>query len=290
VTVLDAEAKQLADRYLRSPTTMNFLNRAFHGLFEALEHGLVAEDLARRNGLLQRMDPRAKVVCMLLLILAAVSVHRLAVLAALLAFAALLGALSRVSVSTMVARIWIVVFLFSGILALPAIFITPGQSVAQVPLLGWTATSQGLTTAAFLVGRAEASATFSLLLILCTPWARVLKSLRVLGAPSLLVILLATTYRYIFVLLRTALDMFEARRSRMVGVLSGPERRRLIAGTMGVLAGKSLELSGEVHLAMRSRCFQGQAHVLDDFRMRASDWIAAAALTVAASAAAWIGR
>jgi cobalt ECF transporter T component CbiQ len=266
------------------------LNRAFHGFFEALEHGLAAEELARRNGLLQRLDPRAKVVCILLLILAAVSVHRLAVLAALLALAALLGALSRVSVGTMVTRAWSVVFLFSGILALPSIFLTPGQSIAHIPLLGWTATSQGITTAAFLVGRAETSATFSLLLILCTPWAKVLKSLRVLGAPSLLVVLLATTYRYIFVLLRTTLDIFEARKSRMVGVLTGPERRRMIVATMGVLAGKSLQLSGEVHLAMRSRCFQGQAYVLDDFRMQASDWIAAVLLTGAAAAAAWVGR
>jgi energy-coupling factor transporter transmembrane protein EcfT len=225
-----------------------------------------------------------------LLILAAVSVHKIAVLAALLALAALLGALSRVSLRTMATRIWSVVFLFSGILALPSIFLTPGRSIAHVPVLGWTATSQGLTTAAFLVGRAEASATFSLLLILCTPWGQVLKSLRVLGAPSLLVVLLATTYRYIFVLLRTTLDMFEARRSRLVGILSGPERRGLITSTMGVLAGKSLELSGEVHLAMRARCFQGQAYVLDDFQMRASDWMAAIILATVAAAAAWMGR
>jgi cobalt ECF transporter T component CbiQ len=269
---------------------MNFLNRAFHGLFEALEHGLAAEELARRNGLLQSLDPRAKVVCILFLILAAVSVHKIAVLAVLLAFAALLGALSRVSVRLMATRIWSVVFLFSGLLAVPSIFLTPGKSLGAVPLLGWNVTSQGLTTAAFLVGRAEASATFSLLLILCTPWAQVLKSLRVLGAPSILVVLLATTYRYIFVLLRTTLDIFEARKSRMVGILSGPERRRMITSTMGVLAGKSLQLSGEVHLAMRSRCFQGQAYVLDDFQMRASDWIAAALFTCVAAAAVWMGR
>jgi cobalt/nickel transport system permease protein len=269
---------------------MNSLNRAFHGLFEALEHGLTAEDLARRSGFLQRLDPRAKVVCMLLLILAAISVHSIVVLAALLAFGALLGVLSRISVGMMVTRIWSVVFPFSGILALPSIFLTPGRSLAQIPVLGWTATSQGLITAAFLVGRAEASATFSLLLILCTPWAQVLKSMRVLGAPSLLVVLLATTYRYIFVLLRTTLGVLEARNSRMVGILTGPERRSLVTSTLGVLAGRSLQLSSEVHLAMRSRCFQGQAHVLDDFQMRSSDWIAAVLLTGAAAAGAWMGR
>jgi cobalt/nickel transport system permease protein len=212
------------------------------------------------------------------------------VLAALLVLAALVGALSRVPFRVMATRIWSVVFLFSGILALPSIFLTPGQPLFHVPLLGWTGTHQGLTTAAFLVGRAEASATFSLLLILCTPWAHVLKSLRVLGAPALLVVLLATTYRYIFVLLRATLDMLEARKSRMVGILSGAERRNLVVSTMGVLAGKSMQLSGEVHLAMRSRCFQGQAYVLDEFQMRAFDWIATVVLTGVAGAAAWVGR
>ena len=77
--------------------------------------------------------------------------------------------------------------------------------------------------------RAETAATLSVLIVLCTPWNNVLKALRVLRLPTVLVVILGMTYRYIFLLLRTAHDMFESRRSRMVGQLDG--RRAAADGT-----------------------------------------------------------
>jgi energy-coupling factor transporter ATP-binding protein EcfA2 len=47
----------------------------------------------------------------------------------------------------------------------------------------------------------------------------VLKALRVLRVPVVFVVILAMTYRYVFVLLWTVHDMFEARQSRLVGRL-----------------------------------------------------------------------
>jgi energy-coupling factor transporter transmembrane protein EcfT len=87
-----------------------------------------------------------------------------------------------------------------------------------------------------------------------------------------MVAILGMTYRYIFVILQTALDMFESRKSRTVGVLAASERRRLAASTAGVLLSKSLLLAGDVHLAMRSRGFQGEVYLLQDFRAVAADW------------------
>ena len=68
-----------------------------------------------------------------------------------------------------------------------------------------------------LVARVETAATLSVLLILCTPWSHVLKALRVLRVPVVFVVILGMTYRYILLLLQSAHDMFESRRSRMVG-------------------------------------------------------------------------
>jgi energy-coupling factor transporter transmembrane protein EcfT len=100
--------------------------------------------------------------------------------------------------------------------------------------------------------------------------------------------ILGMTYRYVFVILETALDMFESRKSRTVGVLEPAERRRLTAATAGVLLGKSLQLSGEVHLAMQSRGFRGEVHLMHDFRTRPSDWCWLAGFAgLAFGAAAW---
>ena len=64
-------------------------------------------------------------------------------------------------------------------------------------------------------GVALALATLAFLLILTTPWPYVLKAMRTLGVPVVVVAMLGMTHRYIFVLLQTATQMFEARRSRL---------------------------------------------------------------------------
>ena len=71
-------------------------------------------------------------------------------------------------------------------------------------------------------GRAgQAAASCALLLVLCTPWTHVLKALRLFGMPPVLIVILGMTHRYIFVLLRTAVAMIEARRARTVGRMTG---------------------------------------------------------------------
>jgi energy-coupling factor transporter transmembrane protein EcfT len=105
-----------------------------------------------------------------------------------------------------------------------------------------------------------------------------------------LVAILGMTYRYVFEILRTALDMFESRRSRTVGSLTAAESRRLAASAVGVLLSKSVHLSNDVHLAMQSRGFRGEVHVLPDFRARAADWCWLAGFVLLAAAALWWGR
>jgi energy-coupling factor transporter transmembrane protein EcfT len=98
------------------------------------------------------------------------------------------------------------------------------------------------------------------------------------------------TYRYVFVILESALDMFESRKSRTVGVLEPAESRRLSAATAGVLLSKSLQLSSEVHLAMQSRGFRGEVHIMQEFRTQASDWLWLTFFVSIAVAAGWWGR
>ena len=57
-----------------------------------------------------------------------------------------------------------------------------------------------------------------------------------------------------------------------------------------MLLAKSLQLSGEVFLAMQARGYRGEVFVLDDFSMRRADWLALASFAAAASAAVWAGR
>jgi cobalt/nickel transport system permease protein len=209
-------------------------------------------------------------------------------IASVLAVALLLALLSRVTFNKLSKRVWMPVLLFTGAIAMPAIVLTPGQPVAT--LAGVSVTVQGLRTAAFLVFRAETCATLAALLVFTTPWNWVLKALRIFRCPIVLVAVLGMTYRYIFVMLQTAFDMFESRKSRSVGVLEPQENRRLAAAAVGVLLSKSFQLSGDIHLAMQSRGFRGEVHVMQDFRAKTKDWLWLTGFTALIVIELWWGR
>lgn len=266
------------------------VERSLASLVDALEHAFYAEELAKEDGLLQKLDPRVKIVAVLPLIVIAALARRLWVIAALFAIAVVLALLSKVPLATLAKRVWLGVLTFTGLISLPALFLTPGQAIYRLPLLGWTVTAQGLRAAVYLITRAETAATFSVLLVLCTPWSSVLKALRVLRLPIVLVVILGMTYRYIFLLLRNAQDMFTSRKSRIVGRLDGPEQRRAAAASTGVLISKTIQLSGDVYLAMRSRGFQGEVYVLDEFQTHWFDWAVLALFISVALLAFWFGR
>jgi cobalt ECF transporter T component CbiQ len=260
------------------------------GLYRAMQRTVEAEASARRRGLLQSLDPRVKLAGLAALILASVLSARLDVIAAVLALAILLALLSLIPLRLIAARVWIVVLLFTGAIALPALFLTPGPVLYRMPILGWAVTATGATSAAFLVLRAETASTLALLLVLTTPWMHVLKALRIFRVPLVFVVMLGMTSRYILLLVETAHEMFESRQSRTVGELTSSDRRRMAVASAGVLLGRSLQLSGDVYLAMQARGFRGEVYLLDDFRMTPTDWLALTAFAALSSVAIWAGR
>lgn len=265
--------------------------RLLSGLEGVLAHADDAQQLAERRGLLQRLDPRVKLVGLGLLVITGVAVHSLVALAALLLSAVALAGLSNISPRRLLGQVWIGVLLFTGLVALPALFLVPGAPLLRLPGGTLVITWQGLRSAAFLLGRAESSATLTLLIVLTTAWPDVLKALRCLWVPKMVVMILGMTHRYIFVLLNGAIALFEARNSRLIGPLPPRERRRLAVNAAGALLERSLYLSQEVHLAMLSRGYRGDVRLMHDLRCRALDWLALAGfvlLSLAAFGCHWL--
>jgi cobalt/nickel transport system permease protein len=265
-----------------------YIERTIASLIAASERAAIAEQVAFSEGALQRVDPRVKVAGLFALIIVVAASRRLGVIAVLFLVAAVLAAASHVRMRRLAGWVWLPVLLFTGAIALPATFLTPGRAVVFWGLSAIT--EQGLRAAAFLIGRAETASTLSALLVLTTPWPWVLKALRIFRCPMIVVAILGMTYRYIFVILQTALEVFEARQSRTVGVLPPSERRRLASSAAGVLLSKSVHMSGEVHQAMRSRGFRGEIHLLEDFHARTADWCWLAGFGLVVAAAFWYGR
>lgn len=268
----------------------NFVEKTIDALLVSMQDAFVAEELARSPGFLQGIDPRAKLLGLLCLVAASIVVHRVTVLFALLAAGVLIAALSRISPLLLFKRVWVPVLAFTGLLAAPALFTVPGEPIAHVPALGWTVSFSGLMSALTLFARAETASTFSLLLVLCTPWNQLLRALRFCKVPITAVVILQMTHRYLFLLVETAGQMLEARRARLVGYLDPGEQRHLIAASAGVLLDKTLHLGRDVHSAMQARGFRGDVFLLDDPQLCRRDRAFLAGFVSVAGLLCWLGR
>ena len=268
----------------------SFIGKTILGFTRALSEALVSEKVARRSGFLQSLDPRVRLVGVLALVIAVVACRKLQGVAALFLVATFISLLSSLDLLSLAKRVWIAVLIFTGLIALPAVFITPGAVLWTSPALGISISAPGVYSAAMLVLRVETAATLTATLVLCTPWIQILKALRSLSLPAEVVTMLTMTHRYLFLLMETAKQMFESRQSRAVGALSGPDRRRMLGQTAGVLFSKSMELSQDVYLSMVSRGFHGDVYLLHEFRFASRDYAALLLFLATGFVAVWMGR
>jgi cobalt ECF transporter T component CbiQ len=274
----------------RSPKIRrNVFKRTLRGISETLERSIFAEEISSRPGLLQSLDARMKLIAILALLIGVSLSHSLIIIAVVYLLAILLAVLSAIPADFFIKRVWLVLPFFTGLVVLPALFITPGPPLIRIPL-GLTITRTGLITVLFLLLRVSTSVSLALLLILTTPWNAVLSALSVMRIPDVFILILGMTYRYIYLLLHIANDMFLSRQSRVVGRMSGAEERRVIAATTASLLSKSLNMSSQVYLAMQSRGFRGTVVMMKPFKMQPRDWALGGVLLSVALIVIIIGR
>lgn len=258
---------------------VSFVERTIDGGAALLRQVMFGEQVAAQRGLLQQVDPRAKLVGLFVMLLAAALLRNIAALAVVYLLTLVAAALSGLPLASYVKRVWLFVPLFTLVVVLPATLsiVTPGDVV--VPLWTWHGqpqgfTAQGLATAALLVSRVAVSISLAVLLTLTTPWVRLLAALRALGVPRMFVLVIGMAYRYVFLLLGSVTEMYEARRARSVGAQRHDRSARsFLSATAGTLFGRSRLLSEQVHDAMVARGYRGDARPLQVLRFTASDLV-----------------
>lgn len=269
-------------------SSRGFVEKTIESIAQVLREEIFAGQIARNPGLLQSIDPRVKVLTTLLLIVAASFIHHPLILLFLNLWILWLAKISRIPAKIFIKRVWLVVPLFTGIIALPSIFniVSPGdplltlfKSNHQIHIGLWTLpdtltiTRQGMYGALVLILRVGASVSLAFILTLTTRWNVLLKALNMIFVPQIFISVLEMTYRYIYLLLQTAGEIFVARLSRTVGRASTKEQRRFIGGAMGTLWGKAYNVSEEVHAAMVSRGYTGRPKTLVTFKTKVIDWL-----------------
>jgi cobalt/nickel transport system permease protein len=267
----------------------SFVGKTIEGIFDFLQEAFVTETFAKRNGLMQSLDPRAKLISVLALIFATSLTGNLGLLIFVYVLTLLFAYLSKIELGFFIKRVWLFIPIFAGIIAIPMIFniFLPGDPLVQIAHLGpgiflgpfplpesIYITRQGLNAAIIFVARVATCVSSVVLLFITTPQQVLFKSLRSVGVPKIYVLTLEMAYRYIFLLMDLVREMYVAKKARTIKARGMFEEQKWVGGRMGYTLIRSLDTSEKVHMAMRSRGFNGDVKIMQEFKMHNRDYIA----------------
>lgn len=257
--------------------TGNFIEKSILGAISFLKESIFSEEYATYNGLLQSIDPRIKLLSILLLLLAVLFAKSLYLLAVIYAFALMLTVCSSIRLGFFLKRTWLFIPLFSLFIAVPALFdlFTPGETVFRLRILSlsFNITRQGILSASFFFMRVLTSVSLCVLLVLTTRNSVLLKVLRIFKVPQVFVMTLGMCYRYIYLFIIIIQDTYLAIKSR-VGVISSVRKGQgIVAWNIASLWQRSYQMNEDVYKAMLSRGYHGEPVILNEFKTKPKDWL-----------------
>ncbi|MGE3961889.1 MAG: cobalt ECF transporter T component CbiQ [Dehalococcoidia bacterium] len=244
----------------------------------------VVERYAERDSALHRADARAKVPAAVAYIFAVTSTREGDWLTlVLLALPVVLGAfVSKLGPWFVLRRTFLALpFVLA---AVPLIFTRDGETIATLPVLGWTASREGAEAVATILARSWIAVGVAALLVSTTSIVEILRALRWFRVPALLVATVFFAYRYFYVIGDEAQRMLRARDARSASIPGYRAGRSIrwrasIAGHMvGSLFVRSLERSERVYAAMQARGYRGEHRFLESPAFPAAHGVAGALL------------
>jgi len=221
------------------------------------------------GSVVHQLDARVKLVLTVMFIFCA-SLLPVASWLALAALTALVWA------AIMAADVGLTMILRRALVALPfvlvvvtIIFSVPGRPVFRIPLgfITLTATDAGLLRFLTIIWKSWISVQAALLLTATTHFIDVLRALRALRLPQIMVAILSFMYRYLFILVDEAQRLLRARACRSaapVGKGGGSViwRATVTGRLVGTLFLRAYERSERVYVAMLSRGYAGELRSL----------------------------
>ncbi|WP_292425501.1 cobalt ECF transporter T component CbiQ [Methanoregula sp.] len=266
-----------------------FVQKTISDIFTFFEECLVNDSIAKRKGLLQSLDPRVKLVSMVVLIFAVAMTRDIRLLAIVYVLTLVFAWASRIELGFFLKRVWVFIPIFAGIIMIPILFnvFMPGDALVTLATLGpnahlgpfalppvLTITRQGVMVAILFVLRVATCVSAAVLLFLTTPRDLLFKSLRSLKVPKVYVLTLDMCYRYIFLFTDMVRGFYTAKKSRSIKTLPMIEEQKWVGGRVGYILIKSLSMSEKVHGAMMSRGFNGDIKIMHRYSIHRRDYVA----------------
>lgn len=261
-----------------------FIDKTLESLFSFVRDTLFNRQVSSKNGLMQSIDPRIKIIGVVFFIVSVSFLKNITAISMFLFISIILYFLSLIPPLMLVKRI-LPAMLLTFFISLPACFnfMVPGDtfmhflSLHQNYRFGpWQIpkeimiTKQGLESAELLNIRVLTSISFAMLIPITTQPEKMIKGLSLL-LPNQVSMIISMSYRYIFLLLKRAEESFMALKSRTFGKVLLSKQHTLIASRMGFLFALSYKLSRDVNMAMVARGYKKEVKYSRGFKIKKID-------------------
>lgn len=259
----------------------NFIDKTLYELNKLVRDFLFFE-VVESPGFWGELKDEIKIIILGLFLISISFIHNLYILILiyffLLSFVYLLG----IRLREFFKRSFGFVLIFTILIVLPYLFFNP-ENLS----IGYS--HRGLYVALRLIFRVLISISLVNIIFFTIPWVRIIKGLRILGVPSLIISIIYMTYRYIFFFANLAEDIFLAKKSRTIE-FSYKREYSFIGSAIGLLFVKAKMLSEEVWQGMVSRGFSKDFYLVKREKYKAKDFLPVVIEILLIGALIWIDR
>ena len=228
-------------------------------LMEGAESLVYLEDLSSKKGLLQSINPLAKLVAILVMIVTSLFIFNITYLAILCTIPIILTILSKIPLRQFFSRTTLIPA-FAAVISIPILFLTIGHTIAStnIGIATLTITSEGILRFSVFTLRVWFCVASLTLMILSTGFDKMLQLLSNIKVPSIIVQLFGLTYRYFFVSIHEVQSVLIAKEARTYVHKRTINIQALkdLGSIVATLFIRTYERSERVYLAMKARGFE----------------------------------
>jgi cobalt ECF transporter T component CbiQ len=279
----------------REMVRVPFLEKGIHQLARVIQEGYAHWESSSRNGFLQGLDARVKVISSAFFLVVVSLKRDFTPQVGIFLFILLLFLASRLDVVPLYRRILSIGLLFGVLIPLPSILNLFSTGNLIIPLVQlpreyhlWIysvpatigVTSEGLNGVFLLTLRVTNSVALTLLILYTTAFPDLIKALRVFRVPESFITVIILSYKYLFAFTCTIEEMHLAKKSRLLGPLAPRQSRMWAAGRLAFLFQRTQRRCEDIFKAMISRGFENRVTFHKPRKMTQRDWGGALAAMV----------
>lgn len=251
----------------------SYLDRSIHSLSKYILTSYIEWETASQTGVFQKIDSRIKIFFLIYFIVIVSLLKSLTSEILLGTFIMLFVIFSRLPLFQFYKKIFITGGIFGFLIPLPSALniFTPGELL--LPLLHLPnifipfASSEviGITREGFLgvlmiYCRVINSLSITFLVFYTTPFSEMMRGIGIFRIPEAIVMVIALTYKYLFLFVKMIQEMHLARKARYIGGEKRSAMRSWVAGRIVFIFQRSQRRFEEVYRAMVSRGFTGKVN------------------------------